>query len=119
MWVLVIDDAESNAFFITETLKLLNHRGVVSHDAVAALTLLDQVAFDCIIVDFYMPNINGSAFLTALQAKLAISDRTIPVLVMTADPSPDLVAEVTKLGAVSVLHKPIGISALADALSSL
>lgn len=119
MWVLVIDDVVSNTFFISEALKSLHHRALVEHDARAALALLDQMAFDCILVDFHMPHLNGSAFLTSLQAKLATSDRTIPVLVMTADTSTETAAEVTKLGALAVLHKPIGTSVLAAALNRL
>lgn len=119
VWVLVIDDVVSNTLFITEALQSLNYHAVVSHDAVAALSLVDQMAFDCILVDFHMPNINGAAFLTSLQTKLATSGRTIPVLVMTADTSPDLMAEVKSLGALSVLHKPVSISVLGAALSSL
>jgi len=119
MWVLIIDDVVSNTFFMSEAVKSLNHRAVVSHDAGAALALLDQMEFDCIIVDFHMPNINGSAFLTSLRTKRSTSGRTIPVLVMTADTSPDLVTEVKNLGALTVLHKPIGISVLGAALDSL
>ncbi|MBQ4855772.1 response regulator [Rhodanobacter sp. B2A1Ga4] len=119
MWVLVIDDAVSNTIFITEALKMLDHRAVVSHDPLAALLLLDQMAFDCILVDFHMPSINGATFLTSLQAKLATSNSMIPVFVMTADRSPDLVTQVTNLGALTVLHKPVGISVLGAALNSL
>ncbi|WP_369501336.1 response regulator [Rhodanobacter sp. FW021-MT20] len=117
--MLVIDDVVSNTFFISHALSSLNHHAVVEHDAGVALTLLDQMAFDCILVDFHMPNLNGSAFLTALQAKLTASGRTIPVMVMTADASPEVAAEVTNLGALDVLRKPIGIGTLAAALNRL
>lgn len=119
MWVLVIDDIVSNTFFITEALKSFDHKAVVLHDAAAALALLDQMAFDCIIVDFHMPAINGAAFLTSLQAKLVTSARAIPVVVMTADTSPDIENEVRTLGAVTVLHKPVGINVLGAALNRL
>lgn len=119
MWVLVIDDVVSNTVYLTEALRALDHRTVAAHDARVALTLLDQMAFDCVLVDFHMPNLNGAAFLTALQAKLATSDRPLPVIVMTADTSPHLVTEVRRLGAMAVLHKPIGISQLANTLNSL
>jgi len=119
MWVLVIDDAVSNIFFITEALKSLNHHVVASSDAEEALALLKQMTFDCIFVDFRMPHINGSAFLASLQTKLITSDRTIPVLVMTADTSPELINEVMNLGALAVLHKPISIGTLATVLEGL
>lgn len=119
MWVLVVDDVISNTVFMTEALKSLGHRSMVSHDAVAALTLLDQMAFDCIIVDFYMPHTNGAAFLASLREKFSASGTSIPVLVMTADHSPRLASEVVHLGARSVLHKPVAISALRAALDAI
>jgi CheY-like chemotaxis protein len=119
MWVLVIDDVVSSAYFITEALRSLDHQVVVSHDGVEALELLDQMAFDCALVDYHMPNITGSTFLASLKAKIAEASRNVPVYVMTADNSPELVADVRRLGARAVLHKPISVRTLATALDSL
>jgi CheY-like chemotaxis protein len=118
MWVLVIDDVPSNTIFITEALKTLEHRAVVCHDPIAGLALLDQMVVDCILVDYHMPCVNASAFMTALHAKLAPSGKTIPVVVMTADPSLALVENVKELGAATVLHKPLNIAVLGSALNS-
>lgn len=119
MWVLVIDDAVSNTLLITEALKSLHHHAVVSHDPGSALALLDQMAFDCIIVDYHMPHMSGSAFLASLHDKNSPSSMMAPVIVTTADPSPGLVREVKSLGARTVLPKPLSATALDSALRSL
>ena len=119
MWILVVDDTPSNTIFFTEALKALGHRSVVSCDPLAALALLDQMAFDGVIVDYHMPTINAPEFIAALRAKFTVPDKSMPVIVATADPSPNLEARVKRFGAATVLHKPVSIYALAMALQGL
>lgn len=119
MWVLVVDDSRSNAIFVSEALKLLGHRSLTSHDPVSALALLDQMTFDCVLVDWHMPVLDGMTFLSEVRTRATSTKKAPPVLLMTADPSPDAGAEATRRGAAGILYKPLDThlleSALADA----
>jgi two-component system response regulator FixJ len=65
---------------------------------------------DCILLDLYLPGINGVDVLTALAARHA----EIPVIAVTARPDGRLAARALGAGAMVVLTKPVSSDVLVN-----
>ncbi|MBO0737429.1 MAG: response regulator [Alphaproteobacteria bacterium] len=77
--------------------------------------LHEQPAISCLIVDYYMPGLNGLELVSELRNR----GSSVPVIMITATPDAKIEAGATQLGIKSVLEKPLGkalISALQDEL---
>ena len=69
---------------------------------------------DCIVSDVVMPGMDGVQFKHRLNA---IGDHT-PVIMITGRTYPDLVAQVSKAGALGPLAKPFAAATLLDSIKS-
>jgi CheY-like chemotaxis protein len=69
-----------------------------------ALGVLRHAAPDLVLLDYMMPEMDGTAILAALQADPAT--RHIPVVFMTAKSMPAEVAKLVAAGAAAVIAKP-------------
>jgi two-component system response regulator HydG len=107
--VLVVDDNQEMA---TTTADSLLDRG---YDAVAvatgrqALARLEREAFDAVVTDLRMPDVDGLAVLAAARA----IDLDRPVIVMTAYSAIDTAVESIRQGAYHYLTKPFKMDELA------
>jgi DNA-binding NtrC family response regulator len=107
--ILVIDDDRA----VLSTVKLLLERATHAVEAVdnsrAGLRLLDTNKFDLLIVDIFMPGMDGFETMRLVHR----SWPEMPVIVISgqqfrsaAERGPDFLVMATKLGAVSSLQKP-------------
>jgi DNA-binding NtrC family response regulator len=107
--ILVIDDDRA----VLSTVKLLLERAAHTVEAVdnsrAGLRLLDTHRFDLLIVDIFMPGMDGFETMRLVHR----SWPEMPVIVISgqqfrsaAERGPDFLVMATKLGAVSSLQKP-------------
>jgi len=107
--ILVIDDDRA----VLSTIKLLLERAAHSVEAVdnsqAGLRLLETQRFDLLIVDIFMPGMDGFETMRLVHQ----SRPEMPVIVISgqqfhsaSEPGPDFLYMATKLGAVSSLQKP-------------
>jgi len=69
-----------------------------------AFSVLRDAAPDLVLLDYMMPEMDGTAILAALQADPAT--RHIPVVFMTAKSMPGEVAKLVAAGAAAVIAKP-------------
>ena len=69
-----------------------------------AFAVLREAAPDLVLLDYMMPEMDGTAILAALQADPAT--RHIPVVFMTAKSMPGEVAKLVASGAAAVIAKP-------------
>lgn len=69
-----------------------------------AFSVLRETAPDLVLLDYMMPEMDGSVILAALQADPAT--RHIPVVFMTAKSMPAEVAKLVASGAAAVIAKP-------------
>jgi two-component system, OmpR family, response regulator len=79
-----------------------------------AFAVLRHAAPDLVLLDYMMPEMDGTAILAALQADPAT--RHIPVVFMTAKSMPAEVAKLVASGAAAVIAKPFDPMALGPRL---
>ena len=112
--ILVIDDdplALATLQLILET----GRRGDVvesAKSAEAALLLGAATHFDAIVSDIRMPGLNGIDLLRQTQ----VTDRSIPVILLTGDDDLDLEYHARRLGAFAFFQKPVSPSRLLRAV---
>ncbi len=102
MKVLIVDDEESFRMSLEMALNITKEFGVQScGSAAAARNILNENAFDVIILDYSMPEENGIELLRWLQT----NGNTTPVIMVTAAGSEAVAVEAIKLGAYDYFRK--------------
>jgi DNA-binding NtrC family response regulator len=118
--ILVIDDDRS----ILSTIRILLERGAHRVETVdnsrAGLRLLETRKFDLLIVDIFMPGMDGFETMRVVHQ----SWPEMPIIVISgqqfrsvSERGPDFLHMATKLGAVSSLQKPFRPDDLLDAVT--
>jgi two-component system phosphate regulon response regulator OmpR len=103
--LLVVDDDDRIRELIKEYLVRAGFRVSTAPDAAAARKLVEQLAFDLLVLDVMMPGEDGFAFATWLRGRPGDMGRT-PVLILTARGLPDDRIAGLALGADDYLAKP-------------
>lgn len=75
----------------------------------------EDTEFDCVVLDLHMPQATGFD----VQTGLAKRGSTVPVIIITADDTPEARARCLSLGAKRYLCKPIHEGALLDAIDAV
>jgi CheY-like chemotaxis protein len=108
--ILVIDDnrAVSSALGV-----MLAHEELdvsIAHDGATGIAAFGSTAFDLIMVDMFMPGIDGAEIIKAIRCL----NPTIPIIAMTgfatrglATGEDDVLARAVELGATCTLEKPL------------
>lgn len=102
--VLVVDDNESNRDVLSRRLKRQQLAVSTASSGRQALEMVKTDAFDLILLDVMMPEINGYQVLEQLKADPAL--KHIPVLMISAVDDIDSVVRCIELGAEDYLFKP-------------
>lgn len=110
MLILVVDDEPVIQDVLTQFLTLRGYRVRVAWNGAETLALVEQERPQLIILDIYMPGMNGVEVLRELRIK---KKYTGGVIVLTACQDEALLQRVRKLGPLSVLIKPIDLARLA------
>lgn len=104
--VYVVDDLATNVTLLAATLRRLPQVEVVGFtEARQALAACGQRVPDLVLVDYQMPDLDGVSFITQLR-RLA-SCAAVPVVVVTGESEPDLLARAFDAGAHDFLRKPV------------
>ena len=102
--ILVVDDEEMILTVFREYLEATNNYTVLTTtDGFEALEIIEREEIDCCFTDISMPILNG----LELTKRIHLHDNTIPVIIMTGNPSMDNAIETLKNGVVDFLTKPI------------
>ena len=113
--VLVVDDEPLIRWSVAETLGDRGHIAVEAadgHDAVRALSDSPHV-FDVVVLDFQLPDSRDLSLLASIRA----SHPDLPLILMTAFGTPEIVQAARDLGAYDVINKPFEMHQLADLVS--
>ncbi|MBW1796830.1 MAG: response regulator [Deltaproteobacteria bacterium] len=102
--ILVVDDEEIILTVFREYLEATkNYTVLTATDGFKALEIIEREEIDCCFTDISMPRLNG----LELTRRIHLHDNTIPVIIMTGNPSMDNAIETLKNGVVDFLTKPI------------
>lgn len=115
---LVVDDDESIRSVVDIALNLVGGFDVTDvASGEEALNLLEDQAFDVIVLDVMMPGLDGPTTLKRIRDTLHGAD--VPVVFLTAKAQPHERRELQQLGARGVIVKPFDPLTLADDLRRL
>jgi signal transduction histidine kinase len=104
--VLIVDDEPTNVRLLERVLATAGYAQVHSTtDAREALDRYRSVQPDLVLLDLMMPHLDGIAVLGQLQAEIAAADY-VPVVVLTADVTPEARRRALAAGASDFLTKP-------------
>ena len=112
--VLVVDDEPLIRWSCAETLGETGFQVIEVDNGAAALFALTKpnAAVDVVLLDLMLPDFRDLSLL-AVMRRLAPG---VPVVVMTAFATPEVVERARSLGAFAVIHKPFELSELAPLL---
>lgn len=100
--ILVVDDEESTRTTLHDYLTGIGYDVVTAADGKEALKKFDPGAFDCVISDLIMPEIDG----IELLKRLRVEDGDVFFLMITGFPGLDSAVNAMKEGAYDYIVKP-------------
>jgi CheY-like chemotaxis protein/anti-sigma regulatory factor (Ser/Thr protein kinase) len=110
--ILVVDDDKATRHVLQGVLKNAGFSTSVAKDGVEALNALRTRRFDLLLLDVWMPRMNG----LDLLAKLRDVKARPRVVVMTSDDAPETLLKAVREQAFKYVHKPVESSVLLQAV---
>ena len=101
--ILVVDDDRGTRHILQTLLTNGGYETAVAKDGVEALKALERDQFDLLLLDVWMPRMNGLELLARLRTR-ASKPR---VVVMTSDDAPQTLLETVRENAFRYVHKPV------------
>ncbi len=115
--ILVIDDEPANLRLIEQVLRPGFDQLLLLDDPRRVESELVAFAPDVVVLDLHMPFIDGYEVLSMIRS--VAGDEYLPILVLTADVTPDAKRRALALGATDFLTKPIDVIETALRISNL
>lgn len=106
--ILVVDDDQSTRHVLRRVLTGAGFSATVAKDGIDGLKALKSKRFDLLLLDIWMPRMNGLEMLS----KLGATKRRPRVVVMTSDEAPQTLLEAVRRQAFKYVHKPVEAIAL-------
>ena len=117
--ILIADDHAANRMVLQRLLQKAGHRVVSVEDGEQVLDALAANNFDAAIVDLHMPGVSGLDLLRELRVMEAGGGKRTPVLVLSADVTPESIQKCAQAGARAFLPKPVVAARLLDTLAEI
>ena len=111
-FILVVDDEEPIRDLLKRFLSLRGYNVRLATDGQQALTLVEQEVPRLIVLDVYMPGMNGVEVLRQLRRR----QFNVGVILLTASQDDKLLQEALDLGSVDIMGKPVDLERLALAI---
>lgn len=108
--ILVIDDDRATRHVLRRVLTDAGHTVDEARDGMEALQMLRRRRFDLLLLDIWMPRMNGLDLLAALRTR----KRRPRVIVMTSDDAPETLLRAVRGQALRYVHKPVAAPALLE-----
>jgi two-component system, NtrC family, response regulator HydG len=112
--ILVVDDDQDICETISEILMMENYDASVAFGGAEALAALKNDAFDCVLLDLRMPDMNGLEVLRKIK-KIAPE---LPIIIHSALGFDSQTKETLREGAFAAIQKPINFELLFSTLDS-
>ena len=100
--ILIVDDEAFNLDVLEQELTDLGYAVERANDGIQALSEIDKVAPELILLDYLMPRMNGIEVLHAIRK----TNKDLPVVIITAHGSIERAVEAIKAGADDFITKP-------------
>jgi DNA-binding response OmpR family regulator len=101
--VLVVDDDPAIRQLLTDVLEMEGYEVSIAVDGLAAVTAVEALSPDFVVLDVMMPGLDGYAVLSTIRAQ---AGEPVPVLMLTAAAEPDADARAWANGVDYYLAKP-------------
>ena len=105
MKLLIVDDNELNREMAEDIIREMGVECVSVDSGKACLDIAEKIAFDAVLMDYMMPEMDGAKATLALHEMPGCEN--IPVIAMTAEEDPVIIKSLLEAGISSVLHKPV------------
>ncbi len=117
--VLIADDHAANRMVLQGVLQKAGHRVMAVDDGVEALDALAVGDFELAVVDLHMPSLSGIDLLRQLRVMEAGGHARTPVVVLSADATPESVQACKDAGARAFIAKPFAVAKLLDGIAEI
>ena len=118
MKFLIVDDFSTMRRIVRNLLKELGYNNVdEAEDGVVALTKLRGGAFEFVVSDLNMPNMNGFELLRQIRADAEL--KHLPVLLVTAEAKKEDIVTAAQIGASGYIVKPFTKATLEEKLNKI
>jgi DNA-binding response OmpR family regulator len=107
--IMVVDDEPMVRNLLSQFLTLRGYRVCPAKDGPDALSLLKQEHPQLVVLDVYMPGMNGVDVLRQLRA----NDYKGAVIALSASQDEEMLQEMLELGSVDIMGKPVDLERLA------
>lgn len=114
--ILIADDDAANREMLARRLRRLGHTVAIAPNGRIALEMIQAHAYDLLLLDMFMPEMDGEQVLRHLQAHHPAA--RLPVIVLSASEDSGKVAHAITLGAQDYLPKPFDPALLRARISS-
>ncbi len=103
--LLVVDDNKVNRLLLSRSLEQQGHRVDMAENGSKALEMMHAKAYDLVLLDIEMPEMNGYQVLEKAVSDIQLRD--IPVIITSALEELDSVVKCIEMGAEDYLTKPV------------
>ena len=117
--VLIADDHAANRMVLQGVLQKAGHRVMAVDDGEEALDALAVGDFELAVVDLHMPSLSGIDLLRQLRVMEAGGQARTPVMVLSADATPESVHACKQAGARAFIAKPFSVARLLDGIAEI
>ena len=117
--VLIVEDNVVNAMVVEAFVGRMGHTPLVAPTAEEGLELLEEQAFDLVLMDISLPGIDGIEATQRIRAHADATIRSLPVIAMSAHVFDNEVAQHLQSGMDAFIGKPIAPDGLAQTIASV
>lgn len=113
--ILVAEDNTVNQLIVREMLQRLGYDFVLVENGKLAMLALQQQNFDLILMDCYMPEVDG--FTATEMIRKELKNKDLPIIAMTALETPAEEAKCREVGMTDYLPKPLSLPSVESLLN--
>lgn len=117
--ILIADDHAANRLLLQGVLQKAGHRVMAVEDGEAALDALMGGGFELTLLDLHMPSLSGIDLLRQLRVMEAGRRTRTPVVILSADATPESARLCREAGARAFITKPFAAGRLLDAIAAI
>ncbi len=108
--ILIVDDEPGNVQLLQRILVREGYRRVTGlSNPREAMAVIDEDRLDVVLLDLHMPVVDGYQILESITTSLDPARRTLPVIVLTADATPEARRRALTSGAADFITKPFDV----------